>query len=253
MDNEIPQETFNAIVDALCENDKTGAMLLYYRASDEDLDRAWTAIQEILVELGEEAGDLPKKAADDPSYHALKHYLTADAATRQKDIIQFSLFALVLFGIAAYLLVPHSTRLVTSLRSFSWPSTEATVVKARTYSRRSSGSRYPQSSTNYMDFIFRYEVDGQEYSDSRRRVAYYDLFGDKPLKPGDSFPITYQPDNPAVTIYDKQIYRLLVTIAIGLILFVVGALGAMAAWSVEHNHRRLKRLDNNRETGQKSG
>ena len=252
MDNDIPEETFNTIIDVLCEGDKTGAMLIYYRASGEDLERTWSAVQEILIELGEDTRDLPKKATDDPCYRALKYYLTADATTRLKDIIQFSLFALVLLGMAAYLLVPHSTRLFTSLRSFFWPSTEATVVKAKTYSRRSPGSRYSQSSTDYMDFIFRYEVNGQEYTDSRQRIAYYELFGDRPFKPGDMFSITYNPNDPAFTVYDKQIYRLVVMIAIGLILLAFGTLGTMAAWSVEHDYRRLKRLDRNQEAQQKS-
>lgn len=71
---DIPQERLDKIVDLLCENNRADAILLYRQAATVELETAWAAIQEILVDLGEDSANLPKRAVDDDAYLEAQYY-----------------------------------------------------------------------------------------------------------------------------------------------------------------------------------
>lgn len=80
-----------------------------------------------------------------------------------------------------------------------------------------------------MDFIFRYQVGGKEYRDSRARVKLFDAFGDKAFEKGDRFEITHNPEDPTDTIYQRKIYDRILSLGVGLILLATAIfLGALA-------------------------
>lgn len=242
MSTDLSQETVDDLVDALASDDKERAILLSYRASGEDLAAAWSRVRQIVLDLGGREEDQPARAAADPAFRNVKYYLETPASARRKAILRSAVIAAALLGVATYVLVDHSTRLFLALQSFSWPQAEATVVKARTYSiGRLEQNR--ETSTDYMDFTYRYEVDGKEYTGSRARVAYYEVFGGKAFEVGDRFKVPYNPKSPGETIYDRQIYSRIFAIVVGLVLLGIGALVITVEGSRESNRRRLRRLD----------
>lgn len=71
---DISQEKLDKIVALLCEDNRADAMLLYRRATSVELETAWAAIQDILIDLGENSADLPKRTIDDDAYLEAQYY-----------------------------------------------------------------------------------------------------------------------------------------------------------------------------------
>lgn len=71
---DIPQERLDKIVDLLCEDNRADAMLLYRQTATVELETAWAAIQDILVDLGENRANLPRRAVDDDAYLEAQYY-----------------------------------------------------------------------------------------------------------------------------------------------------------------------------------
>lgn len=250
MEHDIPEETINTVVDLLCNNDKEGAMLVYYRASDKTLDQTWAAIQHILVDLGEDRNNQPKQAEKDFSYSIVQYYLK-DALAKpsqraiarcQENIVVIAIFFLCL-TLSAVRIVPSSIKIVNEIRSWSWPSTEATVVTAKKNGSYRS-TRPPYTSWSYLDMTFQYEVGGQEYTDRRKKIRYRDQVS----QPGDVFSIAYNPNRPTLTVYEGEIgigglLTHLLAIAIGMMPLVVCLCIGSFIVSMERDRKRLARLD----------
>lgn len=241
MANDLPQQTIESIVDALTQSDKATAILRAYRSGGGGLEDAWQAVQTILIDLGEDADDQPENAIGDPAYLETRDYLASAAGSRWRAPVRSTL-ALALLIVAAVVLVRYSARLVISLRSFTWPSAEAAVVKSKTYAESRSTQR-GHSRQTYMDFVFRYEVDGREYTGSRHRVQYHELFGGKPLGPGDSITIFYNPRNPAHVIYQRRIYKTLLAIFAGICMLVAGTFWTWYERSRYKSGKKLRSVD----------
>ncbi|MBE9069276.1 hypothetical protein IQ260_21775 [Leptolyngbya cf. ectocarpi LEGE 11479] len=71
---DIPQERLDKIVDLLCEDNRADAMLLYCQTATVELETAWAVIQDILIDLGEDSANLPKRAVDDDAYLEAQYY-----------------------------------------------------------------------------------------------------------------------------------------------------------------------------------
>ena len=243
MDHDIPKETLDTVVDLLCNNDKAGAILVYYRASDKPLEQAWEAIQHILIDLGEDGNSLPEQAEKDFSYSVVQYYLKS-AIARCQDNLPFMAAFLLFLALSIVMIVPRGTKVVNAIRSWSWPSTDATVVNATSYPGPRT-TRPPYTSTTYTDFTFHYKIEGQEYTDSRRREV---ILSDKFIRSGDVLSIAYNPNNPTVTVYDGElgIIRLLaymLAIALGLIPLILCIFFGSFVVFMELGRKRLKRLD----------
>ena len=241
MVDPVPPDLADKMIDALGSNDKALAILLYYRTCGGDLENAWTIVQQMVRDLGDD-GDLPANPLHDPSFREIKGYLTIDRPARWRRFLGTMALAIIIFGFPAYVLVGKSARLKTSLQSLFWTATPATIVKVRSYSKR----RYQQQRTvdrYYQDFVYRYEVDGREHTGFRRKFQYYPALGDKALKTGDPIDIFYNPANPSQSLYDRKIYHLVVTILINLGLVVFGGLVAAFALARERRWRQLQRID----------
>ena len=243
MDHDIPAETLNTIADLLCNNDKAGAILVYYRASDKPLEQSWEAIQHILIDLGEDVNSLPEQAEKDLSYSVVQYYFKG-AIARYQENLPFMVAFLLFLALSFVMIVPRGIKVVNEIRSWSWPSTDATVVSAKSYPGPRT-TRPPYTSTTYTDFTFRYKVEGQEYTDSRRRDV---ILSDKIIRSGDVLSIAYNPNNPSVTVYDGElgiigILAYTLAIALGLIpLILCIACGSVIIF-MELGRKRLKRLD----------
>ena len=252
MEHDVPKETLNLVVDLLCNNDKEGALLAYYRASDKTLDQTWDAIQHILMDLGEDINDQPQQADKDFSYSIVQYYLkNALAKPSQRAIAWFreNILVIAIFliclALSALRIVPSSIKVTNEIRSWSWPSTEATVITAKQNGSYRS-TRPPYTSWSYLDMTFQYEVEGQEYTDRRKKVRYSD--SDQFSKPGDVFSIAYNPNRPTLTVYEGEIGIVgilthLLAIAIGLIPLVVCICIGSFIVSMERDRKRLARLD----------
>ncbi|MEM8963616.1 MAG: DUF3592 domain-containing protein [Acidobacteriota bacterium] len=140
-----------------------------------------------------------------------------------------ALFALALFGLSLYLFVANGPPLILSLRSLSWPETEATVLDVKLY-ERSRFSQQRMVTTRYMDFRFRYQVDGREFVGSRVKVKYYPSLGDPALRTGDTFSTPYDPNDPAQTVYQRRIYHYSVRLVLGLLCLVGGLFFSLPFW-----------------------
>ncbi|MEM7113833.1 MAG: DUF3592 domain-containing protein [Chloroflexota bacterium] len=241
----IPPLTLDAIIDALSEGDKAAALLYYYRASgSEDLEGAKTAVDQLLLDLGDNPDDLPQKPDDDDAYRAVSYYLE-DPAKRRRDTLFMFPFIIVALGVAAFFLIRHAPTFTTSIRSFLWPKADATILHVHLYTQTiRSGSRTdPYTNIDVMDFVFQYEVEGQEYVDERTEVHYIEELGQTPFAIKDQFQIPYNPRDPSQTVYEKRLFFYGIRVFIGLIALGVALLIAAAGISLEYGRWRLRQLD----------
>lgn len=118
------------------------------------------------------------------------------------------------------------------------------MLKARSYAEERLDREFKRT-RDFVNFIFRYQVEGVEYTDSRARVQLYEAFGDRPFKPGDRFEIAYNPEHPQETVFDRQIYDRIFAIGFGLLLMAVGLILAATEWSRMQSRRRLQQVDDN--------
>ena len=234
----------DAVINALADGDPQRALLLAYRTGNDDCDlaHAWRLVQERQVELGGNTQDVPEKPSADPCYRIVKHYLNAAVVPRWRQVLLSCLIALLLFATATFILTLHTGKLITSLRSLSWPTTEAKVLLAFTYEKKWHGQDSEQVA-DFMNFYFSYQVDGEEYKTGMKNVQYYPALGDIPLKRDDLFKIAYDPNNPAVVIYDRKLYDRFFAIPIGLILLAIAIFLVAVEWSREKDYRRLLQVD----------
>ena len=240
MAQQTPQ--VDAVISALAEHDRAGALLIHCRATGKSLDLAWHELRDLQLQLGEKPDDLPAKEEKDPAYNTLRRHLGAHRVREWKESLIFAAVTLAVLALGALSAYRSGTKLVTSIRSLWWPTAEATVVASRTYSERyTRGSTY--FSRDYMDFRFRYSANGREYEDQAHHVQYYDTFGDVPLRRGDTFEIPYDPSDPTFTLYERKLYHYSLWSFIGLVCFGVGLLLSAAMWSVHRDGVRLRRLD----------
>ena len=245
MTKAIPPLTLEAIIDALSEGDKAAALLYYYRASgEEDLEGAKTAVDQLLIDLGDNPADLPQNPDDDDAYRAVAYYFE-DPAKRRRDTLFMLPFILVALGVAAFFLIRHAPTFTTSIRSFFWPKTDATVLHVHTYTRAVKISRTANdyAHSTYMDFVFRYEVEGEEYIGEATEVHNFEEFGQTAFAPQDQFQIPYNPRNPTQTVYEKLLFHYGVRVFIGLVSLGFALLIASAGISLECGRWRLRRLD----------
>ncbi len=237
---DTPDKSTDAVKKALTEGDSQRALLLAFRAGDEDLDHAWTNVQGIRADL--DGQDLPKKAKDDACYRIVKHYLNGNAVPRWRQALLSSLIVLLLFASAAFILVVHTGKFISSVRSLSWPTTEATVLMSVNYTKKWTVDGAEQDAI-FMNFYFSYQVEGKEYKVIKKKVPYYAEMGHKPFKRDDHFTIAYDPNNPEVVVYDRQLYDRYFVIPIGLVLLAIAIYLVAVEWSREKNYRRLLRID----------
>lgn len=245
MTETIHPQTFEAIIEALAAGDKAAALLYHYRASgDEDLERTKTAVDQLLIDLGEDPNDLPQNPDDDDAYRDVVYYLQ-DPAQRRRDTLFMLPFILIAFGVAAFFLVRHAPTLSASLRSFFWPKADATVLHVHTYTRAQRTSRNSNDYTHftYMDFIFRFEVDGQEYIGEKTEIHYIEEFGQTAFTPEDQFQIPYNPRDPNQTVYEKRLFFYGIRVLIGFIALGAGLLISAAGFTLERSRWRLRQLD----------
>ena len=240
MVDHVPPDMADKMIDALGANDKARALLLHYRTCGTDLETSWEVVQQMMRELGEE-GDMPKKPSLDYSFREVKDYLTADRSKRWKRFLGTMAFALICCGFPGYLTMRKSARLKTSLQSLFWSSTQATVIKTRTYSTRSYHNQR-EVDRHYQDFRYRYQVDGIEHTEFRGRLQLPGAW-DKPLKTGDRLDVFYNPDKPSQSLYARKIYQLTMTLLFNLGVVIFGVLVAVFAWSRERRWRQLHRWD----------
>ena len=238
MVDKLPPNLADKMIDALASGDKAHALLLYHRVTGSDLETSWQVVEQMLRDLGEETN----KSARHATVREVKDLLTMDRRTRIWRFIGTLALALLCCGFSGYVLMEKAERLKTSLGSLFWSSTQATVVKVRTYSTR----RYEQQrqvDRHYQNLQYHYRVDGTTYTGYRDKLQYYPGLGDEPLKKGDSINVLYNPSTPEQSLYKRLIYRLVVTSLFNLGILVFGLVVAVFGFSRERRWRHLKRID----------
>lgn len=238
---EVPNRT-DELFDLLANGDRAAAMLACYRTNGGDLDSAWQQIQRLSLDLGEPETALPRSAAADQDIKDLRTYLAPGFWERRKDQVQASLFAMGLFVFSGYLMWLHLPGLVVDLRSYFWEESDAVIVAVQTYSE----SRLAQTrrmSTDYMDYLFRYEVEGREYVQGQYRVPYYELFGESPFRIGDRVTISYNPAKPGQSLHKRAVYKRSIRFLFALAFLPFAILGVWYTWARERALQRLGRID----------
>ncbi len=241
MVDPIPADLADKMMDALASHDKARALLLYFRASDADLETSWQVVQQMIRDLGE-VGELPATPSRDWSFREVKDYLTTDRAARWRRFLGTLALATLFFVFPGYVLLGKSARLKTSLQSLFWSPTQATIINQRTYFKRNYEDGR-EVDRHYQDFLYRYEVDGEEHTGIRHMLSYYPALGDKPLKSGDPIRVFYNPSKPSQSLYKREIYKLTATLLFNLGLVTFGVLVAWFGWRRERHWRQLHRMD----------
>lgn len=243
MAENLPKPVLDEVTNAISKRDLTIALYLCYQVCGQNLDLAWSALLQVMQDLGTSEGELPERDPYFSPYNEVRRYLTRDRWTRWKQLLPNAALTVLLLGGGAWLLSKHGTALTRSLGSLTWPGAEATIVDVRHYTKRNFTTRQ-RTTSNYMALLFQYDVEEQSYQDSESGIpAFRIIGGDHFFEPGDQITIAYNPRDPADAIYQRKIYHYGIRVVFSLPMLIFGALVVAYEWSQQQTLWKLQRLD----------
>ena len=223
-----------AILHELHCGKRARAILFYIRKYGGTPRDAWHAIDGLCDTSPFDAPD------QDPHVGTVERYLAGRHSFKHN--LACTLITLGVIAISALIVFRSWSEFAKGIDSYSWETTNATVVNARYYGNR----RYSQGrevDNHFVDYQFRYPANGCTYSHSISRQPFVELFDGPKWRSNDTIAVVVDPDDPSRAIHIRRMYHRTLPVLLGVVIMLPAIGLLLLATCFEISYRDLQRCD----------